>query len=190
MVIGIDLDDTINDLATIITKYGMEYNEQHNIQHEINPNEWDFDKAFGWTETDEIYFRKIYFPKILIEAEPKEKAPEIINKLKEEGHDIIIITARSLDHEPNMIKTSEEWLERYKIKYDNLVINSQNKAEKCLENKVDIFIDDGFNNCYNVYTNAKIPVYIFNSNYNQKQYHPGIERVYSWEEVYEIIQKM
>ena len=48
MVIGIDLDDTINDLADQFIYYAKKYNQENLIDYDIKENEWDFDKAYGW----------------------------------------------------------------------------------------------------------------------------------------------
>lgn len=52
MVIGFDLDDTINNLADVFNKYALKFNEENNICYEIQKHEWGFDKAFGWDKED------------------------------------------------------------------------------------------------------------------------------------------
>ena len=50
MNIGIDIDDTINNLHEIVFEKGKEFNKINNIEFQANPNEWAWDKAFGWDD--------------------------------------------------------------------------------------------------------------------------------------------
>ena len=69
-----------------------------------------------------------------------------LNKLKEEGHKIILITARWNSDYANSEKISEKWLEKHGIQYDKMFIGLENKAPKALEEKIDLFIDDSIRN--------------------------------------------
>ena len=142
MNIGIDIDDTISNTAESFFKYGKKFNEERNIKHTIMPKEWDFDKAFGWDEEQAHDFLKTYLEELFIGLEPKEGAVEIINKLKEEGNKIIVITARSVDHLENVHQICKEWLRRHNINVDKIETDGKDKALKCKENNIDIFIDD------------------------------------------------
>lgn len=191
MNIGIDLDDTINNLADQFLYYAKKYNEEKSIKHVIQENEWDYDKAFGWSLEHQKNFYKTYIKDVLINATIKQNASEIINKLKEEGNKIIIITARCKENHKKMDEITKNWLEENNINYDKLVLNSDNiKAQRCIENNIDVFIDDGINNCIQVYEKLKIPTYMFNSIYNQKQENTHIKRVFSWKQIYDEIQKL
>jgi len=189
-VIGIDIDDTINDLSSILVKYAIEYNQQTNIEHDIQAHEWEFEKAFGWDSENIKEFLEKYLYKAYIEAIPKENSVEVIKRLKEEGNKIIIITSRSDEEVKNSHYYSEQWLKSYGIPYDKLVLNSVDKAAKCIENNIDIFIDDRISHCKNVSRNARIPVYLFDSAYNKNHEDTGMKRVFSWLEVYNEIKKL
>lgn len=190
MVIGIDLDDTINDLANQFIYYAKKYNQENLIDYNIKENEWDFDKAYGWDQKHEEKFLKTYIKEVLVKATVKKDASEFISKLKQEGHKIIIITARSRENYIGMYELTEIWLKDNNIKYDKLVLESENKDEKCLENNVDVFIDDSVKNCEKVYNALKIPTYMFDSIYNQKEENTHIKRVFSWKEIYKEIHKL
>lgn len=45
MNIGIDIDDTINNLADILRKYATEYNKEQEIDYEIQTNKWEWAEA-------------------------------------------------------------------------------------------------------------------------------------------------
>jgi len=184
MNIGIDLDDTINTLSLILIDYAKQYNKEHNIDHDIQVNEWDFDKAFGWDDDHSENFINKYMITAYKETKPKEDAQKILYELKNLGHNIIIITARSKEDFEDVENVSIDWLDRHKIPYDKVVIDSEDKVEKCKEHNIDIFIDDRASYCEKVKEHLNIPVYLFNSIYNQDYNNEKIKRIYSWEEIY------
>ena len=53
MNIGIDIDDTLNNLSDILLEYGKRYNEENSIKHEIQKEKYDFEEAFGWNKEQE-----------------------------------------------------------------------------------------------------------------------------------------
>lgn len=189
MRIGIDLDDTITKTDEILFKYAKIYNKEEKILFNINREEWNLTKAFGWNEENIKEFFSKYLKSIYEEAEIKENAKERINKLKDDGNEIIIITARDTKSLKEVHEVCEDWLINNKINVDKIVVDGEDKAQKCLENKIDIFIDDNICNCENVYNNLKIPVLLMNGRYNKDYQNPKIKRVYNWNEIYNEICK-
>lgn len=189
MRIGIDLDDTITKTDEILFKYAKIYNEEEKILFNINREEWNLTKAFGWNEENIKEFFSKYLKSIYEKAEIKENAKEKINALKNDGNKIIIITARDTKSLKEVHEVCKNWLINNKINVDKIVVDGENKAQKCLENKIDIFIDDNICNCENVYNNLKIPVLLMNSRYNKDYQNPKIKRVYNWNEIYNEICK-
>ena len=184
MIIGIDIDDTITDLSDIFLKYATLYNKENEIDFKIDKTQWDIDKAFGWNNDDFMKFSKKYLEILLNEAKPKKGCVDVINKLREDGHKIVIITARNSEELIAPYEFTKNWLELNNIGFDKLVVNSNKKEEDCINNKIDVFIDDRPENCENVYKKLHIPVFLFDSVYNTNDKNSLIERVFSWEEVY------
>ena len=54
-----------------------------------------------------------------------------------------------------------------KIKYDKLFVNSKDKLSICKENNIDIYVDDNFDICNNIFKNSKIDVIIYTTKYNE-----------------------
>ena len=50
-------------------------------------------------------------------------------------------------------------------------------------------LDNSISHCNNVYNNAKIPVLLFNSKYNQTETPSNIKRIFNWDEAYKEIIK-
>ena len=190
MIIGIDIDDTITDLSDIFLKYATLYNKENEIDFKIDKTQWDIDKAFGWNNDDFMKFSKKYLEILLNEAKPKKGCVDVINKLREDGHKIVIITARNSEELIAPYDFTKNWLELNNIGFDKLVVNSNKKEEDCINNKIDVFIDDRPENCENVYKKLHIPVFLFDSVYNTNDKNSLIERVFSWEEVYSKIRSI
>ena len=187
MVIGFDLDDTITNSSDTFVKYAKKYNAENNIDYRININELDCEKAFGWTKKQKEEFLNLYLEAILMESVPRENAVDVINRLYNCGNKIIIITARSNTEINNMYELTKTWLEKHRIKYNKLVINSKQKHQDCLNNNVSIFVDDNYTICENSYEKLKIPIFIFNTRYNMNYNNIRIKRIYNWNEMEELI---
>ena len=136
----------------------------------------------GWNEYHVRNFMKQNIEYLCNNATIKDKAKEVINKLKEEGNNIIIITSRSTKYDQDPYVISKKWLEKHGIKFDKLVVNSQNKADDCKKYKVDILIDDHVDYCKCVAEKTNTRVLMFDSPYNKEC--QEFTRVNSWQEVY------
>ena len=190
ITIGIDLDDTISNSNELFLKYAKLYNEEKKINFPIDETQFDLDKSFGWNADNYKEFCEKYLKTLLKETEAKENAVEVIKELKKEGYEIIIITARHEDELGNTYSFTKRWLEAKHICFDKLIVNSRKKEIDCLENNVEVFIDDNLKNCINVYNKLHIPVFLFDSIYNKHDSYPNIERIYSWDEAYKKIKKV
>jgi len=190
ITIGLDLDDTISNSNELFIRYARLYNEEKKINFPIDETQWDLDKSFGWNDNNYKEFCEMYLKTLLNEAETKKNAVERINGLKNEGYEIIIITARHEDELGNPYEFTKKWLDAKQIYYDKLIVNSQKKEEDCFKNNVEIFIDDSIKNCINVYNKLHIPVFLFDSMYNGHDSYPNIERIYSWDEAYSKIKNI
>ena len=184
MNIGIDIDDTINNLHDILIEKGKKFNEKENINYEIREDEWNWDKAFGWDEQTAKKFLKENVEYAYLNAGIKANAAETINRLKEEGNKIIIVTSRGAEHLQNAYEISEKWLKEKNVNFDKLIIGAVEKANACIENNIDIFIDDHIAFCEGI-SKTKTKVLMFNSPYNQNE--TRYTRVYTWDEVYKKI---
>lgn len=125
-----------------------------------------------------------HFERVLREATPKQYVAETIKKLKEEGNNIYIITARyEQDGIESVEGLTEEWLKKNKIEYDRLLINSSDKLKIAREYNIDVFIDDCFKFCKEI-NDAGIKSYMFVGTTNNNIETGEVEKVYSWPQVY------
>lgn len=157
MRIGIDIDDTLTDVKNELIKAGENYARSLGKDIKVdknfedknnNGNKWQEMFQFNYDELK--YFLKDIQESITNKAKPRENVVEVINKLKNDGNEIIIITARDSEFHDNPYKYSKDWLDKNNIYYDKLVVNARNKEDACIEEKIDLFIDDSESNCLKV----------------------------------------
>ncbi len=157
MRIGIDIDDTLTDVKNELIKAGENYARSLGKDIKVdknfedknnNGNKWQEMFQFDYDELK--YFLKDIQESITNKAKPRENVVEVINKLKNDGNEIIIITARDSEFHDDPYKYSKDWLDKNNIYYDKLVVNARNKEDACIEEEIDLFIDDSKSNCLNV----------------------------------------
>jgi len=193
MNIGIDIDDTISETFETLLPYAQKYTIEDlkrkskvNIEGNLT-NHFYIVYINGWNEQEGIAFWKKYYAEVLKKVNIKKFASETINRLREEGHKVYLITSRwDMEHD-NVEEITKKWLEDNKVEYDGLFLNASDKLQIAKENNIDIFIDDSFNHCERMANNSDIKVYMMNSKVNEKLNHDKIKRVFSWPEVYDLI---
>lgn len=193
MVIGIDIDDTTVVTVESMVKYGDKYDTEVLNREAKKDNlgrikdRYYMNALYGWTEEEKFAFFDMYYKNVLEECYPLSNASEIINKLKQEGNEIIFITARLTN-----IKNCEtenitkETFRKYNIPYDKLIMNVDDKLKFCKENGVEVFIEDSYETCKSLQENG-IKAYLMTTKMNRNIVDEKIERVSSWNEVYEKI---
>ncbi len=128
MRIGVDVDNTITNTLPILKAYCRIYNEEV-IKRNLKMNERGYTTTtiYNWTPEENLTFCNKYLQEIVSQAEIKENARDIIEKIKNEGNEIYIITARS---EPTFIdpyNTTKNFLDKNSIVYDKIIVNCENK---------------------------------------------------------------
>ena len=158
MRIGIDIDDTITNIKSELTQALFEYAKSigkdisniNEIREDAANDGKCYQELFNFSYDELKFFLKNIQEKITNKAVPREAAVYIINKLKAEGNEIVIITARDDEFHDDPYNESKKWLEKYNINYDKLIVNARTKDNVCKENSIDIFIDDKLNHCLEV----------------------------------------
>lgn len=192
MIIGIDIDDTITDTYACIFPYAQKYtiedlgkkiedgNRNNCITHMY------FEDFHKWKKEECKKFLDKYYEAILLKVKPKLFAVESIKQLKEQGHKIILITARFPSDNFDVKDLTINWLKDNDIYYDELIVNAQNKVEIAKNKKIDIFVDDSISNCEKM-EKAQIKTYMMDTIINLNYKNDAIKRVYSWPHLYKQI---
>lgn len=194
MNIGIDIDDTISETFETLLPYSQKYTiedlkRKSQIDFNITClNHFYIENLNKWNKKESTEFWEKYYAEILKKVNIKKFATEVINKLKHEGHKIYLITARWDMPSEDIKQITIEWLKEKELVYDELIINASDKVKIAKDKKIELFIDDSFGNCKEL-ASSDIKVYMMNSKINEKLEDSKIKRVFSWPEIYDLINR-
>ncbi len=186
--IGIDIDNVISNFNEVLLEEFKKHDKELRNSGVVNKDVYITRGMFDWTkeEFDDFYYNNI--ERIAKSLSVIENAPEYIRKLKEEGNEIFIITGRDNGEYTDPYKMTYDWLNKYNIEYNELILtnayNSLEKAKICLENDIDIMIDDSTTILLEVH-NSGITTLLMDTLYNKNE--NNLKRVYNWKEIYEYI---
>lgn len=190
MRIGIDIDGVLTDIEQWQLDYGSKfYFEKYG--KEIQNNEgYETTEIFKVDSKLDDEFWTEYFKDYSINVDVRKLASEVIKKLKQDGNEIYIITARGsfLSHSASVMSIEEnknivlEWLRKNEIEYDKIIFSPEDKLSICLENNINVMIEDKVDNINKIST--RIPVICFHAGYNKNCKGNNIFRCYSWYDIY------
>lgn len=195
MNIGIDIDDTISETFETLLPYAQKYTIEELVREanvDLNQpflNHFYIEKMFNWNKEEAMNFWIRYYEEILRQVNIKKFASDVINKLKDNGNKIYLITARWAMENNNVEKITKRWLENNKVVYDKMFLGANDKVNLIKDNKIDIFIDDSYQNCKDVSENTDAKVYMMNTRVNENFKIDNVKRVYSWCELEHLISK-
>lgn len=191
MNIGIDIDNVISNFDEELLKEFLKHNEELGYSDEINEKaDYITCGMFHWSEQEVQSFYKNNVERIVNNLKVIQGAKDYINKLKDDGHHIYIITGRNNGEHSSPYNNTKKWLDENHIKYDKLILTNaykndeHGKSEKCIENHIEIMIDDSISICKDC-INCGISALLMDTLYNRKV--KDITRVHSWKEIYEYI---
>lgn len=187
MRIGIDIDGVLTDIEQWQLDYGSKVVYEQYDKGIVKGNGYDIKEIFNVERNlDDDFWRKYLYD--YATKEPARKfSDEVTNKLKEDGNEIYIITARFLtdkddENGKKMRNIVTNWLKEYNIYYDKIIFSPEDKLDICLENGIDLMIEDKVDNINTI--SEKIPVICFDARYNQECKGKNIYRCYSWYDIY------
>lgn len=191
MKIGIDIDNVISNFNDELLKEYLKHDKELRNTGIINEDVFIRYGMFDWTEKEESEFYKNNIERIAKKLQPLNRATETIKKLKEDGNEIIIISGRNNGEYNNPYKLTEEWLAKYNIVYDKVILtnayNKEEKANACKENNIDIMIEDSTQTAINI-EQVGTKVLFMNTRYNKNN--ENFEKVSNWKEIYVKISSM
>lgn len=190
MRIGIDIDGVLTDIEKWQLDYGSKFYYEQYQKEIVNPKGYETYEIFQSNQEYDYPFWKKYFIDYSVNVNPRGFAAEVINKLREEGNEIFIITARGcfLSHAATVMLYEEnkrivkEWLKKNNISYDRIIFSPEDKLEICLNHKIDVMIEDKVDNINRIST--KLPVICYHAGYNENCSGKNIIRCYSWYDIY------
>ena len=189
--IGIDLDGVIFDSERIIRVYAELYDVLEMHKNSIIDNrEVKFQDRYNWPQEKKDDFMSKYQTYSIEHATFMPGAKEVIKMLKDDGHELIIITARG-DKEKEHITITEDILKKNNMYiFDKYIWGVENKSEICVNEKLDLMIEDSDRNCKAI-SETKIKTIYFKDapNFEMKETE-YLKTLYNWGEVYRYIKEV
>ena len=190
MKIGIDLDGVVFNTEMLWFTFAELYDcielNQNSI---VNKDEARIQEKYNWSD-EEI---KVFFDKYaaIKDFDIMPGAREVINLLKKDGHELIVITARgSVPSQNECFDIAMQKLRDEGIEFDKYYGKQNNKLETCKSENIDVMIDDNYNTC-KILAEENIPTIYFHSlnrrHFDEKK---GVREVSNWGEVYRIIKSL
>lgn len=193
MRIGIDIDDTLTDIKEELELAALKYANKlgKRIKQDtidlIDKNDGSiYQVKYGFNDKELKYFLKDIQESITQKATPREYVKEAISKLKNEGNEIWIITARDIEFHDDPYMLSKEWLDRNNIQYDKLIVNARDKAQICKNEEIDLFIDDKVSNCMDI---ARVGIKTIRIS-NDNVVYDNFITFKDWKSIYQYINEM
>ena len=196
MRIGIDIDGVLTDVERWQLDYGSKFYYERYQKEIVDFEGYDTNQIFNVDDKLDEEFWREYFKEYTLNVEARKFASEVIDKLKQDRHQIYIITARGsfLSHSADVMSIEENqqivlnWLKNNHINYDKIIFSPEDKLDICKENNIDLMIEDKVDNINKI--SKIIPVICFHAGYNKDCKNSNIIRCYSWYDIYSKINKL
>lgn len=185
MNIAIDIDDTLTDTFEYLMPFVAEFYkkdltelQRNNISYSNIPKEW---RRYEWD------FEKSYYDKVVVRTPFKKDAARYVRLLHQMGHKIVIITGRTKEFYTDPYAITEEELKNGNIVFDKLIC-TLSKEQACLDEEIDVMIDDLPSNCDAVSSVGITPI-LFASQ-AKRDLNTEYVRVNQWVDVIEMIEQI
>lgn len=190
MKIGIDIDGVILDSEREFRVQSELYDIiELNKNSIINNKELKAQLRYNWSKEELNEFIKSKFIKVAKSSNFMPGAIEVINLLKKEGHELIVITARG-----GMIKEmkdiAEKQFEEKGLMFDRCYWVTEEKLEVCKKEKIDIMIDDYYKTCKETSENKIKTLYFRDYPNYELEENEYLKEVHNWGEIYRYIYEL
>jgi len=196
MNIGIDVDGVLTDIHGFNRKYAPPFFKKKFNRDVVDESPYDIRDIFRCPEDEyKAYWNRFLLKYVTLEPAQKD-AKEVVRKLCVDGHKIYIISKRIFTTQDNFMGKLmrflfKNWLWRNRIKYHEIVFCDNDipdsKRTACIENNIDVMIDDEPVNINAIAPIAKVICY--DASYNRYCEGENIYRANDWDEVYDLFQQ-
>jgi uncharacterized HAD superfamily protein len=180
MKIGVDIDDVISNTSQIAAnhikrqKLDISNTEMQNLMR--GEPTTPLTKKFLADNNLEIIKNVKLLP----------NTREAIDKLRQQGHQIIIITRRGDDITEGLERVTRSFLNENHIKFDEIYFGIKDKLSLAKQLRLDVMIDDS-PQIIKTLSRGGVGVILFSSAVNQNVNLNGVVRANGWNEVEQII---
>lgn len=190
MKIGIDIDGVILDYERILKTYGDLYDfielKKDGI---VNRNEHYLRNRYNWTEEERMDFVNRYFLELSKITPLVPGAKTIINMLKKEGNELIIISARGGMIE-EMKDVALERFEEENLTFNKYYWKQEDKLEVAKRENIDVMIDDSYDVCKKLSSNGIRTIYFRDKEMKLLEQNEYLKEVSNWGEIYRYIKNL
>jgi len=188
MKIGIDIDGVILDSERNLKFYAdywsyFELNKNRQTDTEVSQS-----KCFGWTKEESDYFYGTLYDKISEQTNLMVGTKEILTKLKEEGHQLYVVTLRGYYREEER-SAAESKLNQLGVEFDQVCWGIKDKIGKCEELGIELMIDDNPENVEQFASNKAIQVLYFKEAPVREVDMPNVTKVDNWMDIYREVKR-
>lgn len=196
MKIAIDIDGTLNNNIPWVQKKMKKFAKENGVKLKTNLTEYEFTDKFGISDKENKAFWEQYLWQYAKECPLKKGANKYINKLFDEGNEIVILSARVFANQNDdvgnkMRQCVVDWLAKYNIKYHKIMYVQANTSKFAVfkNEKFDILIDDKPLHMYEASTIK--PCICMVEKYNKDlQFAPNVYKCKTWKDVYKTVKKI
>ena len=189
MRIGLDIDNVISDFDKGLLEAFIKEDRNKRNSGIINENVHITKGMFDWTSEEIKEFFLTKMEELARQLTLREDAKYYMDKMLKDGHELYLITHRSLKEYKDPYNLTLEWLKHHDINYTKLILSkTPDKSEECKENKIDIMIDDRVSQCKKMIDNG-IHCLAMATRYNGEDL-IDIDHINTWKELYERVCKL
>lgn len=178
---GIDIDGTVT-CPTALVPY-LQKSFDSNLKYE-DITEYDLSKVLNIPE-EKIYQWFKENEHEMYAYSPIHKHADTILTEWSKHFKLIFISARH----SYLNDLTIDWFKKHNVPYHHIELTgSHEKIETARRLEVDVFFEDKLDNAIEIHEALNIPVYLFDTPYNQSTLPKGVIRVKSWLELNHLIQ--
>lgn len=190
MVIATDADGVLTDMSG----FNFVYGERFFGHKPTDPSGYTTAEIFGESKRREFLFGLRHFYDYCSRLSPRENAVEVCNRLGK----VYVITARKFSTQRTPLgalsrRLFRKWADKNGFDFADIFYCSEvdtppQKLSYCRRISADVMIEDNVKTALFLAENG-IRVLLFDAPYNQGISHENIVRVFSWEDIFELIKE-
>ncbi len=188
--IGVDLDGVVFDSETTFRVYEEIFDIDKNQNKLTDRSEAKYQQRYSWNEEEQKEFEK-YWREISQSSGLMSGFKKVYQRLKEDGVELIAITARGLNGSGNEFQFMEDDAKRILaengIVFDKYYWKQKDKLEVCLKENVDYMIDDDYRIISKIADHKIRTMYFRDTGIKKLEENEYIKEVNNWGDVYRII---
>ena len=187
MIIGVDVDDTLTSCHKQRLKAIKKFIKDNNLNCQIvDKNASNSLKICNWNEQECHKFWLEVGNDMFRDCKPQKSCAKVINFFKEQGHKIVLITARNDFWHVDAKKLTEDWLKKHNIGFDKIIYDCVKKKQVMQKEKINIMIDDNPSVCDEAKDIDVLPI-IFSGPQNKDFFDKTVFRANNWQQILKFI---